>query len=100
MLDDMIELEEIRKAPGISKCSRCGRTEHTQHLVFKQNVSYFFARKERHFSGDLCFSCSHSRWPSTENHRLFSTTTFRVPLNWQPLLLRCSPVLPKNRNVM
>jgi hypothetical protein len=43
--------------PAISKCSRCGRTEYTQHLIFKQNVSYFFARKERQFSGDLQNVC-------------------------------------------
>jgi len=73
MLDDMIELEVIRKAPGISKCSRCGRTEHTQHLVFKQNVSYFFARKERQFSGDLCFSCASRMFARAELTTLFGT---------------------------
>jgi len=51
---------------AISKCSRCGRTEYTQHLVFKQNVSYFFARKERQFSGDLCFSCASRTFASLD----------------------------------
>jgi hypothetical protein len=59
--------------PAISKCSRCGRTEYTQHLVFKQNVSYFFARKERQFSSDLCFSCASKTFASVELTTLFGT---------------------------
>ena len=59
--------------PAISKCSRCGRTEYTQHLVFKQNVSYFFARKERIFSGDLCFFCASRTFASVELTTLFWT---------------------------
>jgi len=61
------------KRPAISKCSRCGRTKYTQHLVFKQNVSYFFARKERQFSGDLCFSCASRTFASVELTTLFGT---------------------------
>jgi predicted nucleic-acid-binding Zn-ribbon protein len=59
--------------PAISKCSRCGRTEYTQHLIFKQNVSYFFARKERQFSGDFCFSCASRTFASVELTTLFLT---------------------------
>ena len=61
------------KRPAISKCSRCRRTEYTQHLVFKQNVSYFFARKERQFSGDLCFFCASRTFASVELTTLFGT---------------------------
>ena len=59
--------------PAISKCSRCGRTEYTQHLVFKQNVSYFFARKERKLSGDFCFLCASRTFTSAELTTLFGT---------------------------
>jgi hypothetical protein len=59
--------------PAIPKCSRCGRTEYTQHLVFKQNVSYFFARKERQLSGDLCFLCASRTFASVELTTLFGT---------------------------
>jgi len=58
---------------AISKCSRCGRTRYTQHLVFKQNVSYFFGRKERQFSGGLCFSCASKTFASVELTTLFGT---------------------------
>jgi len=61
------------KRPAISKCSRCGRTEYTQHLVFKQNVSYFFGRKERQFSGDLCFSCTSRTFATVEFKTLLGT---------------------------
>ena len=61
------------KHPAISKCSRCGRTGYTQHLVFKQNVSYFFGRKERQFSGDLCFSCASRTFARVELTTLFGT---------------------------
>ena len=61
------------KGSAISKCSRCGRTKYTQHLVFKQNVSYFFARKERQFSGDLCFSCASKTFANVELTTLFGT---------------------------
>ena len=61
------------KRPAISKCSRCGRTEYTQHLVFKQNVSYFFGRKERQFSGDLCFSCTSRTFATVEFTTLLGT---------------------------
>ena len=59
--------------PAISKCNRCGRTKYAQHLVFKQNVSYFFARKERQFSGDLCFSCAFRTFASVELTTLLLT---------------------------
>jgi hypothetical protein len=59
--------------PAISKCSRCGRTKYTLHLLFKQNVSYFFGRKERQFSGDLCFSCASKTFASVELTTLFWT---------------------------
>src|SRR6516164_5553810 len=59
--------------PAISKCSRCGRTKYTQHLAFKQNVSYFFARKERQFSGDLCFFCASRTFASVELTTLLLT---------------------------
>ena len=59
--------------PAISKCSRCGRTKYTLHLVFKQNVSYFFGRKEQQFSGDLCFSCASRTFASVEFRTLFWT---------------------------
>jgi len=59
--------------PAISKCSRCGRTKYTLHLVFKQNVSYFFGRKEQQFSGDLCFSCASRTFASVELTTLFWT---------------------------
>jgi len=61
------------KRPAISKCSRCGRTKYTQHAVFKQNVSYFFGRKERQFSGDLCFSCASRTFARVELTTLFGT---------------------------
>src|SRR5215831_6951134 len=61
------------KHPAISKCSRCGRTGYTQHLVFKQNVSYFFGRKERQFSGDLCFSCASITFARVEFTTLLGT---------------------------
>jgi len=61
------------KRPVISKCSRCGRTKYTQHPVFKQNVSYFFGRKERQFSGDLCLSCASRTFVRVELTTLFGT---------------------------
>jgi len=61
------------KRSAISKCSRCGRTKYTQHLVFKQNVSYFFERKEREFSGELCFACASRTFASAELTTLFWT---------------------------
>jgi hypothetical protein len=59
--------------PAISKCRRCGRTRYTQHLNFKQNVSYFFGRKERQFSGDLCFTCASKTFANVELTTLFGT---------------------------
>jgi hypothetical protein len=61
------------KRPAISKCCRCGRTKYTQHVVFKQNISYFFGRKERQFSGDFCFSCASTTFANVELTTLFGT---------------------------
>src|SRR5262249_39030230 len=61
------------KRLAISKCSRCGRTKYTKHAVFKQNVSYFFGRKERQFSGDLCFSCASRMFARVELTTLCGT---------------------------
>jgi hypothetical protein len=59
--------------PAISKCSRCGRTKYTQNLVFKQNVSYFFARKEQQFLGHFCFSCASRTFARVELTTLLCT---------------------------
>jgi hypothetical protein len=59
--------------PAISTCNRCGRTAYTQHLVFKQNVSYFIGRKEQQFSGDFCFSCASRTFARAELTTLFLT---------------------------
>jgi len=52
--------KEIREAASnsqISLCERCHRRRRTQRCFFKENVSYFFERNERTFSGSLCFGC-------------------------------------------
>ena len=61
------------KRPAISKCSLCAQTKYTQHVIFKQSVSYFFGRQEREFSGDLCFSCASRTFASVELITLFGT---------------------------
>lgn len=38
-------------------CDRCQVEKNTQYCLFKQNVSYFFGRQEKTFSGNMCFSC-------------------------------------------
>src|SRR5262245_32519678 len=61
------------KRSAISKCSRCGGTEYTKHLIFKQNISYFFERNERQFSGYFCFSCASTTFVNVELTTLFGT---------------------------
>src|SRR5260221_5746194 len=39
------------------KCDRCGRTKITSLVTYKENISYFFRRQEREFSGRVCFGC-------------------------------------------
>src|SRR5262245_26468998 len=75
------------KRSAISKCSRCGRTAYTQHLVFKQNVSYFFGRKERELSGDFCFSCASTTFANFEITTLFGTWCWAIGFWVGPLYI-------------
>jgi hypothetical protein len=39
------------------KCDRCGRAKTIALVTFKENVSYFFQRRQKEFSVWLCFGC-------------------------------------------
>ena len=38
-------------------CQSCGLSKKTKFAEFTENISYFFSRQERTFSGRLCFRC-------------------------------------------
>jgi len=40
-----------------SNCDICKEARETETCYFKQNVSYFFERRESEFCGKLCHSC-------------------------------------------
>lgn len=48
---------ENRPDPELSFCERCHQKKKTQWCFFKENISYFFERNERTFSGSICFGC-------------------------------------------
>jgi hypothetical protein len=66
---EWIKSEEILLHNGINKsqddisgnelslCERCNKKKKTQFCFFKENVSYFYERNERTFSGSICFGC-------------------------------------------
>lgn len=50
--------EESRDANSqLPRCECCHARKNTLCCFFKENISYFFARNERTFSGFLCFGC-------------------------------------------
>jgi hypothetical protein len=51
------EARTVTKQPVLNKCDRCGLIRITALVTFKQNVSFFFRRWQREFSGRLCFRC-------------------------------------------
>jgi hypothetical protein len=57
----------------LQQCERCGRTGYTQLVLFKENISYFFARRHREFSGHLCFSCATKTFAAFEFRTLVGT---------------------------
>lgn len=42
---------------SLGLCQSCGSKEHVQKLMFCENVSYFFERREKIFEGYICSSC-------------------------------------------
>jgi hypothetical protein len=42
----------------VGDCGRCGKRSITFHVVFKENISYFFERKESTVDAKLCFLCT------------------------------------------
>jgi len=51
------QIREGASNSQLSLCERCHTKRKTQWCFFKENVSYFFQRNERTFSGSICFSC-------------------------------------------
>lgn len=49
-------MDEVKTWRSLS-CERCHAERQTQWCFFKENVSYFFRRRERTYSGRLCFPC-------------------------------------------
>jgi hypothetical protein len=42
----------------VAQCDLCGRgVPHTQYSNFDMNISYFFQRTHKRFSGNTCLSC-------------------------------------------
>jgi len=55
------------------ECKRCGRIKSTQYVFFIENISYFFARRERTFHGHICFSCMTKTFAIFEIRTLLGT---------------------------
>jgi hypothetical protein len=49
-----------------SLCVRCGCAGSTAFVTFRQNVSYFFRRRQREFSGRVCLGCMTSEFLHAE----------------------------------
>ena len=64
----MTEDQLIRK-----KCEQCKKQRITTLVVLKQNVSFFFQRREREFSGYVCFPCMSARFIEFEFVTLIGT---------------------------
>ncbi len=59
--------------PNIRKCERCGDEKSTQLVFFKENISYFFQRRERTFCKHVCFACMSKTFAAYELRTLFGT---------------------------
>src|SRR6266851_4404089 len=57
--------------PNIRKCERCGDEKSTQLVFFKENISYFFQRRERTFCKHVCFACMSKTFAAYELRTLF-----------------------------
>lgn len=60
-------------AASILRCAQCGDVKITSFVMFKANVSLLFRRKERKFSGHLCFACMTRVFMSFELATLLGT---------------------------
>jgi hypothetical protein len=43
--------------PGLARCQACGRTAHTKHVRFMQNIGALIVRFPRQVEGSLCRHC-------------------------------------------
>lgn len=58
---------------ALRKCDVCGQPRVTALVTFKQNVSFFFRRLERKFSGHACLGCMTATFVSYEAATLVGT---------------------------
>lgn len=57
----------------IRTCKVCGRSRQTRYVLFNENISYFFARRERSLSGFLCYGCTTKKFFEFEIKTLLFT---------------------------
>ena len=63
---------EARLRPS-NPCAHCGRRRVTLKARFSENVSYFFARRERSIDAILCFPCTSKVYATFTLRTLFGT---------------------------
>jgi hypothetical protein len=68
-------LESERETTRVERreCKRCGKIKSTQSVFFIENISYFFARRERTFHGHVCFPCMTKTFATFETRTLLGT---------------------------
>ena len=55
---DAVVVAEPEPAEYVKICERCGQRRLTFNAQFRENISYFFERRERAISAQLCFPCT------------------------------------------
>lgn len=55
--DENKPISERSKGTQFRTCKICCREKKTRWVMFNENISYFFARRARTFSGFVCISC-------------------------------------------
>jgi hypothetical protein len=64
---------EVSEGGHRGYCKGCGRLRPTQHVFFRENISYFFGRQYRELSAYLCIRCATLMFASFEGRTLVLT---------------------------
>jgi len=68
-----MKLRRSIDTPGIRECKCCGQMKITQLAFLVENISYFYARRERRFQNYMCFSCMTRTFAVFEARTLLGT---------------------------
>src|SRR5690348_12482069 len=66
-------MKATKHQPQTGQCKICGNLRPIYSVTFEENVSYFFRRRERKISGNLCWACIRKTYKTFQTNTALGT---------------------------